>query len=218
MSIYDSLVVAIDGPAASGKGTVARRLAQHLGLAYLDTGKLYRAVGAKLLATQDVLLPPEQPLAEAIVIAKSITMDDLNNPELGTEEVGRAASIISAIPEVRDALLDFQRRVAESPQGAVLDGRDIGTVVWPQAQVKFYITAEAPIRAERRFKQLQADGKPVIYGDILRDIEARDARDSSRIVAPLKPAEDAVLVDTSAMDMEAVFQHVLAMTVAAAKV
>lgn len=198
------LVIAIDGPAASGKGTLARRIATHYGMEYLDTGSLYRAVAAKLLAAggraEDVAL--------AVRAAQNLQPQDLQHPDLRSEATGKAASIVAVIPAVRTALLEYQRNFAKSPRGAVLDGRDIGTVILPDADLKFFITASAEARAQRRFLELQSKGTPADYSLVLADIQARDARDETRAIAPLKPAADAVIVDTSEIDADAVFQWV----------
>lgn len=201
----DKVVVAIDGPAASGKGTLARRLAQHFGFAYLDTGSLYRAVGfAVLQAGGD---PADEATAEAA--ARSLDSALLDDPRLRTDDVAQAASKVAAIPAVRAALLDFQRRFAAAPpdgaKGAVLDGRDIGTVVCPDADRKMFVTASIDVRAKRRFKELREKGLDVIESAVLQDMVNRDARDAGRSVAPLAPAEDALVFDTSDLDAEQVF-------------
>ena len=188
----EPFTVAIDGPAAAGKGTISKAVAAHFGFAHLDTGLLYRAVGARLLAGED---PTEA--------AHSLTTDDLANPELRTADVAQAASKVAVIPEVRAALLDFQRAFARRAGGAVLDGRDIGTVICPQAEVKLYVTASAEIRARRRFDELQDRGADTDFHTVLADVKARDARDSGRADAPMKPADDAVLLDTSHLSIEA---------------
>ncbi|MBV8939002.1 MAG: 3-phosphoshikimate 1-carboxyvinyltransferase [Alphaproteobacteria bacterium] len=198
------LVVAIDGPAASGKGTLARRLAAYFGIAYLDTGSLYRAVGLRL-AYADA---DPRDIGAAIRAAQSITYEDLANPRLRQEHVGKAASIVSAQPEVRAVLLDFQRRFAASGQGAILDGRDIGTVVLPEARFKFFITATLEARARRRHRELQGQGVEVIYDSVLKDLRERDERDAAREIAPMKPAEDAFIIDTSKHDADSVFDQV----------
>jgi cytidylate kinase len=195
------MLIAIDGPAASGKGTVARMIAKQYSLEHLDTGRLYRLVAWEMLKSGG-------PLSEAESIAKNLDISQINNEEIETEEVGAMASKVSAIPEVRAELLDFQRRVSKSPKGAVLDGRDIGTVICPNANFKFYITAEAEVRAKRRFDQLRAKGKKVVEADILKDILARDERDSNRNVAPLLPAIDAIYIDTTNLTVEQVFDKV----------
>ncbi len=199
------LVIAIDGPAASGKGTVAKRLARHLGLAYLDTGSIYRAIGYSILAAGED--PHDK--KTAIEAAKDLTPGDLKNEHLYDEGVGAAASIISAIPRVRELLLQFQRDFARGPEGAILDGRDIGTVICPEADFKFYITADINARAQRRFKQLQSKGNPVIYEAVLQDLQKRDERDTGREIAPLKPAHDAICIDTTDMNEDEVFAAIL---------
>lgn len=204
---HHPIVIAIDGPAASGKGTLARRLASTLGLIYLDTGSLYRAVGMKLV--YDHIDPSNH--AEAVKASQNITIQDLRNPRLRQERIGQAASIVSAIPEVRETLLAFQRKIAASPQGAVLDGRDIGTVICPDADVKIFITASIETRARRRHRELQGEGVTVIYESVLEDLVERDERDRKRAAAPLIPAEDAVVIDTSDMTADDVFRQVLEM-------
>lgn len=200
-----SIVIAIDGPAASGKGTVARMLAGHFGLDYLDTGSIYRAVGYKIKMKGE---NPEDK-ANSIAVAKTITEEDLKNEHLYDEGVGNFASIISAIPEVRDVLFQFQRSFAQSPEGAVLDGRDIGTVICPDADFKFFITADLEARAARRFKQLQNKGNSIIYQSVLEDLQRRDERDSKRASAPLKMADDAVHIDTTNMSADEVFRKLV---------
>jgi 3-phosphoshikimate 1-carboxyvinyltransferase len=196
-----SLTIAVDGPASSGKGTLARRLAEHFGLPYLDTGSIYRAVGLKLIYSHK---SPYDKRA-AIDAAHALNEQDLSNPRLRQERIGQAASIISAIPEVRTVLLDFQRRFAKNPAGAVLDGRDIGTVVCPDAAVKIFITATLETRAKRRHRELQGEGIEVVYESVLEDLRERDERDAQRAVAPLIPAEDAFIIDTSNLDASSVF-------------
>jgi len=193
------MIIAIDGPAAAGKGTLARALAERLNLAYLDTGLLYRATGmAVLRAGGD---PADPGAAEAA--ARALTAEDLDNPDLRGEDAGGAASKVAAVPAVRAALLDFQRAFAASPpsgrDGAVLDGRDIGTVVCPDAKYKLFVTASVETRAHRRFLELRDKGVDVIESRVLHDMVDRDARDSSRSVAPLVPAADAFVLDTSAL-------------------
>jgi cytidylate kinase len=200
-----NLVVAVDGPAAAGKGELTRRLARHFNLARLDTGLLYRAVGwAVLQAEQD---PADA--AAALAKAKALTAADLENPDLRSEAAGSAASKVAAIPIVRTQLVDFQRDFAKNPpdgtKGAVLDGRDIGTVICPDADAKLFLTARAEIRAVRRLKELQAKGVEAIGSAVLRDMMERDARDAQRSVAPLEPAKDAFVLDTSDLDADAVF-------------
>jgi CMP/dCMP kinase len=198
------VIVAVDGPAASGKGTLARRLAEHFGLAYLDTGMLYRAAALKALAAGD---PRDPAIAEAA--ARAVTVADLADPRLRDERVGEAASVVAAIPAVRQALLALQRGFAQRPPdgaaGAVLDGRDIGTVVCPEADAKLFLTADVEARATRRFKELQGGDSGVIYGRVLQDMKARDARDSGREAAPLKRADDALELDTTALDADAAY-------------
>jgi cytidylate kinase len=205
-----SAVIAIDGPAAAGKGTLARRLAAELGFDYLDTGLIYRAVGmAVARAGGD---PAEVATAEAA--ADALVPDDLAAADLRTDAAAQAASKVAAIPGVRARLLDFQRRFAAAPpqgKGAVLDGRDIGTVVCPAAQVKLFVTASLEKRAERRLKELQAAGQAVIHNAVLADMKERDERDRSRAVAPLVPAEDAVVLDTSDLDADQAFARALAL-------
>lgn len=198
--------VAIDGPAASGKGSLGRKVAAHFHIPYLDTGLLYRYIGEQIL-----YVPMEDIRMHAIERAhKPILPSSLDPERLSGEVIGKAASIVSAIPEVRSALLDFQRRIAASVEGAVLDGRDIGTVVWPEAEFKFFITANIETRAERRFKELQSKGKQIIYAEVLKDLEERDARDIARAVSPLLAAEGAVHIDTTTMTPERVLAEVLA--------
>lgn len=207
------MVIAIDGPAAAGKGTLARRLADHLNLAYLDTGSIYRAVGlAVLRAGKD----PEDPIA-AELAARELTPDRLTelqaDPDLRSDVGGQAASKVAAVPGVRAALLDFQRRFAAEPpagrDGAVLDGRDIGTVVCPEARFKLFVTASVEERARRRVKELRERGFEGIESRVLQDMKDRDARDAERSVAPLRPAEDAFVLDTSDLDADAAFAAVL---------
>lgn len=195
------MIVAVDGPAASGKGTLARRIARELGYVHLDTGKLYRAVGMAVLRLGG---DPSDPMA-AEAAARALDLDTLDDPELASDVAAQAASRVSAIPAVRAALLETQRRFAARPPGAVLDGRDIGTVVCPEADIKLYVTASDEIRAQRRHKELLDSGKASIYARVLQDLKERDARDSARSVAPMKPAEDAVILDTTVLDAEAAF-------------
>ncbi|MEP2027134.1 MAG: (d)CMP kinase [Paracoccaceae bacterium] len=185
------ITVAIDGPAASGKGTISRAVAAHFGFEHLDTGLLYRAVGAKLI---DGIDPVEA--------ARNLCRDDLDDARLRSPAVAQAASKVAVIPEVRDALLDFQRAFALRSGGAVLDGRDIGTVICPEAQVKLFVTASAEVRAARRYQELTDKGHDVSQDQVLADIEARDARDMQRDQAPLRPAEDAIMLDTSQLSIE----------------
>jgi cytidylate kinase len=195
------VIVAIDGPAASGKGTLARRLAAHYGLPHLDSGLLYRAVAVALLARGGDLADA----AAATAVARALDPAALGDPALRTRAAGEGASIVSAVPDVRAALLDFQRRFAATPPGAVIDGRDIGTVICPDAEVKIFVTAAPEERAKRRALELASRGEPVNEAAILEDIRARDARDSGRAVAPLKPAPDSVTLDTTTLDADGAF-------------
>lgn len=202
---HRQMVIAVDGPAASGKGTLARRLADHFGLAYLDTGSLYRAVGMRVLYAEK----NPSDVAAAIAAARALQPHDLANPKIRSERMGKAASIVSAIAEVREALLDYQRNFASTAGGAVLDGRDIGTVICPDADVKFFITASLEARAKRRHKQLQEYGMVVDFESVKADLAERDARDSARSVAPLIPANNAVVLDTSALTANEAFAKAL---------
>ena len=204
------MIVAVDGPAASGKGTIARALARHYGLPHLDTGLLYRAVGIGLLRAGGDPADPTDALA-----ACHFGDDLLDDPELKSEAAGRAASLVSAHPEVRAALLDRQRAFAAQPGGAVLDGRDIGTVIAPAADAKLFVTAASEVRAERRWRELTAMGLPVHLDAVLHDIRARDERDSARAAAPLRMADDARLLDTSALGVAEAIAAALALVAAA---
>lgn len=195
------MIIAIDGPAASGKGTLAKRIADHWGLPCLDTGLLYRAV-ARDVGVRGFRL--DDPWA-GLALARSLDPGTLGDGSLRTPQAGDAASIVARIREVRAALLTYQRAFANSPGGAVLDGRDIGTVVCPDADAKIYVTARAEVRAKRRFLECQARGEGVTFDDILADILRRDERDASRGSAPMRPASDADLLDTSDLDIEAAF-------------
>ena len=204
------VVIAIDGPAAAGKGTLARRLAQHFGYAYLDTGLLYRAVGVKTLGAG----ADPSDAAAAAQAAQALALEDLKRNDLRSDVAANAASHVAAVPSVRRALLAFQRRFAEVPPddaaGAVLDGRDIGTVVCPDADLKLYITASLEVRAARGLKELQERGLQAIDSRVLREMQERDARDSERAVGPLRPAGDTIVIDTSGLDPDAVFAAALA--------
>ncbi len=186
-----AFTIAIDGPAAAGKGTLSKAVAAHFGFGHLDTGLLYRAVGAKMLDG-----------VEPIAAAQALDVTDLDREDLRTPEVAQAASKVAAIGEVRAALLDFQRAFARRSGGAVMDGRDIGTVICPEAEVKLFVTASAEVRAKRRFLELAQKGSVVTLDEVLADVRARDERDMTRAEAPLKPAEDAVLIDTSTLSIE----------------
>ncbi|WP_299627830.1 d(CMP) kinase [uncultured Tateyamaria sp.] len=187
----EPFTVAIDGPAAAGKGTVSRAVAAHFGFAHLDTGLLYRAVGIQVLHGVD-----------PIDAARGLTPDGLDNPDLRSADVAQAASKVAVIPEVRAALLDFQRAFARRAGGAVLDGRDICTVIVPQAEAQLFVTASAEVRAKRRWAELQARGDDVAFDQVLADVKERDARDSERAAAPLKPSETAHVLDTSEMTID----------------
>jgi cytidylate kinase len=193
------MIIAIDGPAASGKGTLARRLAQHYGYRHLDTGVIYRAVAHALLKRGADL----QDERLAVKAAMELDPEALGNPALKSHDVGSAASVVSAIPAVREVLLDFQRQFAASPPGAVLDGRDIGTVICPNAEVKIFVVADPRVRAHRRALEAKARGEEADEAKILEDIIQRDERDQNRASAPLKQAEDAYLLDNTNLDIEA---------------
>jgi len=203
-----STIIAIDGPAAAGKGTLARRLAAELGFDYLDTGLIYRAVGMKLARAG---LDPAQ-VEAAEQTARALAPADLEATDLRGDAAAGAASKVAVIPGVRAALLDFQRQFAACPpggKGAVLDGRDIGTVVCPDAGVKLFVTASPEVRAARRLKELQDKGERAIYATVLADLMERDERDRTRSVAPLVPAEGAVVLDTSDLDADQAFAAAL---------
>jgi CMP/dCMP kinase len=207
-------LITVDGPAGAGKGTLARRLAAHFGFAHLDTGKLYRAVGLGTLAAGGDPAEPRDAIAAAKALdPASIARGGLENPELAGDTAASAASKVAAIPEVREVLLSFQRDFAQTPpddaKGAVLDGRDTGTIVCPDAPVKFFITASAEERATRRHKELLDRGKTSTYPRVLTDMKERDVRDSTRAIAPLRAADDARTIDTSEMDADAVFAAAL---------
>ncbi len=201
-----SFVIAIDGPAASGKGTLARRLAAHFSLPHLDTGLLYRAT-ARALIDEGLRLDDVEAAVEA---ARGLSLTDFDETRLRAREMGEAASIVAAMGPVRAALIDMQRSFAARPEGAVLDGRDIGTVICPEASVKIFVTASPETRAQRRALELAARGETVDYGAILEDVKKRDARDSARSAAPLRAADDAVTLDTSELDRDEAFAAALA--------
>lgn len=198
------MIIAVDGPAASGKGTIARALARHYGLPHLDTGLLYRAVA--LTVIRDELDPEKE--ADAVA-ACGFPESLLADPQLRTDEIGRTASIVSAHPLVRAALLHRQRRFAQQPGGAVLDGRDIGTVIAPEAEVKLFVKATPSVRAQRRHAELRKAGASVSLERVLADIRARDQRDSSRDTAPLRQADDSVTIDTSFLSIDAAVQRAI---------
>lgn len=206
-NLHKRLTIAIDGPAASGKGTLARRLAGHYGLNHLDTGLTYRAVGHALM--QAGLPLDNEELAAAI--AGEVDLGRLDRTILSAHEVGEAASRIAVMPPVRRALVDAQREFAGRGKGAVLDGRDIGTVVLPDATIKLYVTATPEVRARRRFDEIIASGGEADYAAILSDLKRRDERDMGRADSPLRPAADAHLIDTSEMDIEAAFGAAIAL-------
>jgi cytidylate kinase len=201
------MIIAIDGPAASGKGTLAKRIATHLGLPYLDTGSLYRAVARDVRRAGAAL----DDRKAATAAARALDATTLTDRSLRDPGVGDAASIVAKFPEVRAALLDFQRQFASQKLGAVLDGRDIGTVVLPNADVKIFVIADAKVRAQRRYMELKARGEPVNYESVLELILKRDERDSKRLAAPMKPASDAILLDTTDLDIETAFDAAVGM-------
>ncbi len=200
------MIVAIDGPAASGKGTLARRLAEHLGLPHLDTGLLYRATARALIEEGRDL----SDVKAAVAAARGLALLDFDEEKLRGREMGEAASVVGAIPEVRQALIESQRAFARRPGGAVLDGRDIGTIICPEADVKIFVTATPETRATRRALELKGRGEKVDYASVLDDIRRRDERDAGRSTAPLRPAEDAAILDTTKLDVEAAFKEALA--------
>ena len=204
------MIIAIDGPSASGKGTLAKRLAVNLGFAHLDTGKIYRAVGYQVVRQGG---DPEDE-ATALAFARGLDPATLSDPELSSDEAALAASKVARMNAVRDVLLQFQRDFAESPpggaSGAVLDGRDIGTVVCPEAPVKLYVVASAEVRAERRHKELLERGEATIYARVLQNMKDRDERDTNRSAAPLKPADDAFILDTSGLNADEAYKAALA--------
>jgi CMP/dCMP kinase len=205
------MIIAIDGPAASGKGTLGKRLAAHYGLRHLDTGLLYRAVAQAVIAGGH--RPDDH--ARAIAAATSLDLAAFDDAALKSQAVGEAASLVSAIPGVRAALSTFQRAFAAAPPGAVLDGRDIGTVICPQADVKIFVTATPQVRAQRRTLEFRGSGAKVNEADILADILRRDERDTSRAISPLVRAPDAHLLDTTHFDIDAAFRAAVAIVEAA---
>lgn len=201
-----TIVIAVDGTAASGKGTLAKKLAAHYGFHHLDSGALYRLVA---LGVAEAGGNPHNE-ADAVAAAKTLDASRCDDPAIRTAEMGEGASIVSAHPTVRAALLDFQRAFAARAPGAVIDGRDIGTVICPAAPAKLFVDASPEVRAHRRWLELKAKGKPPAEAEVLADIVARDERDRNRPVAPLKPAADAVLLDTTQLGIEAAFAAALA--------
>jgi cytidylate kinase len=213
MSDSGRRIVAVDGPAASGKTTLAHRLALHFGLDFLDTGLLYRAVAWKLLRANK----PFTDVTSAAAAARTVAAGDLDPVRLRSDALSQGASMVAVIPEVRQALLGFQRRFGDQPPGAVLAGRDIGTVVRPDASHKIFVTATLEERARRRCKELQALGVPTIYDEVLANLEERDARDCLRAVAPLAPASDAFVIDTTEQDIDTAFEIARAYVAAPAR-
>jgi cytidylate kinase len=205
------MIIAIDGPAASGKGTIARRIAEHYRLPHLDTGLLYRATAAALMS-EDRDLYDE---AAAVAVARGLGLTDFDEATLRTRQMGEAASVVAAMPRVRAALIEAQRAFAARPGGAVLDGRDIGTVICPDAEVKIFVTASPAARAQRRALELIQRGQKADYNAILADITRRDARDSNRAAAPLRPADDAVTLDTTHLGVDAASAEALRIVEAA---
>jgi cytidylate kinase len=205
------MIVTIDGPAASGKGTLARRIAAHFTLPHLDTGLLYRAVACALIDGGDSL----NDIPRAVAAARALRISALDPVRLKAKGAGEAASKVAAIPEVREALLKLQKDFAHQPGGAVLDGRDTGTVIAPDADVKIFIEASPEVRAQRRHRELAAAGENTTYEQVLATIKSRDARDSGRVIAPLIPAKDAALLDTTHLDIEAAFRAALSIVEAA---
>ncbi len=206
----NSIIIAIDGPAASGKGTLARRIAEHYELAHLDTGALYRAVAFQVLKNEQD--PADQ--EAAVTAAHELDPAILQSQELRTDRVGKAASVVAAMQDVRSAILDYQRNFASTPpggkRGAVLDGRDIGTIVCPDAPVKFFVTATVDARTDRRFKELAEKGLPVTREEVKQDLIARDRRDEERDISPLRQDARAHLLDTTKLSIEAAFAAVRA--------
>jgi len=206
------MIIAIDGPAASGKGTLARNLARHFGLPHLDTGLLYRATARALMDAGDDLACKEA----AIAAARGLALTGFDENSLRGREMAEAASIVAAIPEVRAALTDIQRGFARSPGGAVLDGRDIGTVICPEACPKIFVTASVEARATRRALELKSRGEKADYAAVLADIVRRDERDKNRATAPLMAAKDAIVLDTTTLDAEAAFKAAVAIVMGCA--
>lgn len=212
------MIIAVDGPVASGKGTIATKLAEILGYAFLDTGRLYRAVALLMIEANEDVENIEKAEAYALSLKEANIYSIVANPKIRDEKTGLVASKVAAMPKVRSALLDVQRNFAHYPyfedktlaKGAVLDGRDIGTLICPEAEAKLFVTASPEIRAERRYKELQNKGISVIYEHVLADMKERDERDKNRTVAPLVLAKDAYLLDTSLLDINAAVDKALA--------
>ena len=199
------LLIAIDGPSASGKGTLSELLSKKFNIPALNTGGLYRGVARKAIKNNIDF----NNVKELVQIAKNLTSEDVNNPENFTEEIGNKASIIAKIQEIRDALFEYQRKFASQENGAILDGRDIGTVICPDATYKFFVVASQEERARRRYKEMLEKGKSVTYEEMVIKIKERDERDTNRTSSPLKKADDAILIDTTDKNIEEVFQYVL---------
>ena len=199
------LVIAIDGPSASGKGTISKLLSEKFGISHLNTGGLYRGVAYKCIQ-QNVDLNSEQAVVE---VAKTLNEEDINNPIIFTEEIGGKASTVAKMQSVRDILFNYQRNFANQDKGAILDGRDIGPVISPDATYKFFITASAEERANRRYKEMKEKGQDVSYDEILEKIKKRDEQDMNRVASPFKKADDAILIDTTDKNIEEAFEYVL---------
>ena len=218
MDTKKNIIISVDGTAASGKGTLSQKIATTLGFAYMDTGALYRAVAYEILQSgndpenEENALQGTKDLINKIASANSLS-DILHNPALRKEEIGEAASKIASQNNVRKCLIDIQRNFAKNPgkaySGAVLDGRDIGTIICPEASVKLFITADSEIRAQRRTKELQSKGLDVTYDAVLKDMRARDTRDANRQLAPMKPAKDAIVLDTSNLGQDEMLKKAL---------
>jgi CMP/dCMP kinase len=204
-SIPSTMIIAVDGPSAAGKGTIARAIATHMGFHFLDTGSLYRMVGLAMLKAGK----PSSDVKAAVAFAETLEPAQIVDRDLRTETVAAMASEVAVIPEVRKALLEFQRNFAKREPGAVLDGRDIGTVVCPDADLKFFVTASTQVRATRRLAELKALGVKTDYQSVLEDIWARDERDAERTTAPTKQADDAIMIDTSELDRDEVIAAVM---------
>jgi cytidylate kinase len=212
------MIITVDGPAAAGKGTLSQKLAEKYGLAYFDTGMVYRAVGLQMLLTETALtdVPAAEKIAGDLTFAQMMKLS--KHADFRSAKGGKAASVISSYPGVRARLLDMQRNFAKTPlfadgtpaNGVIYDGRDTGTVICPQAEIKLFVTASPEVRAKRRYEEFLAKGMPAVYEDVLADVKARDERDANRKDAPMKPAADAMILDTSLMDIDEVFQKAVA--------